>query len=43
MELSPHILSLLATSLIINSGLKFKNDKIMNVFTCGKEISKLAV
>ena len=33
----------LATSLINNFGLIFKYVKIMNVFTCGEEISKLAV
>ena len=35
--------SLFATSLMNNSGLIFKCVKIMNVFTCGEEISKLAV
>ena len=33
----------LATSLINNFALIFKYVKIMNVFTCGEEISKLAV
>ena len=38
---SAHILSFFATSLINNSGLVFIRVKIMNVFTCGEEISKL--
>ena len=38
-----HILSLLATSLINNSGLIFICVKIMNIVTIGEEISKLAV
>ena len=40
---SAHILSLLATSLINNSGLIFICVKIMDVFTCGEKISKLGV
>ena len=40
---SAYIFSLLATSLINNSGLIFICVKIMNIFTCGEEISKLAV
>ena len=39
----PMGLSLLVTSLIKNSGLVFIDVKIMNVFTCGEGISKLAV
>ena len=38
-----HILSLIATSSINNSGLVFICVKIMNVFIGGEEISKLAV
>ena len=40
---SSHIISLLATILITNSGLIFICVKIMNVYTCAKEISKLVV
>ena len=39
---SAYILSLLATSLINNSGLIFIYVKVMNVFSCGEQISKLA-
>ena len=40
---STHILSLLANSLINNCRLRFICVKIMNVSTCGEEVSKLAV
>ena len=40
---SAHILSLIGTNLINKSGLIFICVKIMNVLTCGEEISKLAV
>ena len=37
---SAHMLRLLATNLIDNSGLIFKYVKIINVFACGKEFMK---
>ena len=42
-HVSVHIVSLLAASLNNNSGLIFICLKIMNLFTCGEDISKLAV
>ena len=40
---SAYVLGFLATSLINKSELIFKCAKILNVFTCGEETSKLAV